>query len=78
VQSHSQYSMCVAIAAYSFALVFPIYLNTVPQAEKQVDPVILSEESPTSSSRSSRHFSIIRRITHSAEVPIAEHVEEAP
>ncbi|KAI9785699.1 MAG: hypothetical protein M1839_008716 [Geoglossum umbratile] len=78
VQRRPQYSLCVAVAAYSFALVFPIYLNIVPQAKRQVDPVVFSESPSTLSSRSSRHFGVIRRIRHSAEVPVAEHVEEAP
>ncbi|KAF7506173.1 hypothetical protein GJ744_012153 [Endocarpon pusillum] len=34
-----RYSFCVAVAAFAAGIVFAIYLNLVPAAKKQVDPV---------------------------------------
>ena len=34
-----QYSFCVPLAAFAFGMVFAIYLNVVPAARNQVDPV---------------------------------------
>lgn len=34
-----KYSFCVAVAAFAVGTVFAIYLNIVPAAKKQVDPV---------------------------------------
>ena len=33
-----QYSMCVAIAAFAFGAIFPMYANAVPRARQSVDP----------------------------------------
>ena len=34
-----RYSYCVLVALFSAGAIFPIYLNVVPAAKKQVDPV---------------------------------------
>jgi len=34
-----QYSYCVNVAVFAFGILFPIYLNVVPKARKQVDPM---------------------------------------
>ncbi|ETN43067.1 uncharacterized protein HMPREF1541_02225 [Cyphellophora europaea CBS 101466] len=34
-----KYSYCVPLAAAAFAMLFPIYLNLVPAAKRQVDPI---------------------------------------
>lgn len=34
-----RYSYCVVVAVYAFGTIFPAYLNLVPAAKKQVDPV---------------------------------------
>ncbi|GAD99801.1 MFS transporter, putative [Paecilomyces variotii No. 5] len=34
-----QYSFCVAVAVFAAGAIFPLYLNLVPAARKQVDPV---------------------------------------
>ncbi|KAB8606244.1 hypothetical protein FH972_025874 [Carpinus fangiana] len=33
-----QYAFCVVVAIFAFASIFPFYLNSVPNAKKQVDP----------------------------------------
>jgi fucose permease len=35
----TRYAMCVTVALFSFGAVFPLYLNLVTAAQKQVDPV---------------------------------------
>jgi fucose permease len=35
----SRYAFCVTVALFSFGAIFPVYLNLVPAAQKQVDPV---------------------------------------
>jgi fucose permease len=35
----SRYAFCVTVALFSFGATFPLYLNLVPAAQKQVDPV---------------------------------------
>ncbi|KAL5346578.1 hypothetical protein ACLOAV_008285 [Pseudogymnoascus australis] len=37
-----QYSFSVIVALFAFGTIYPIYLNLVPMARKQVDPVTLS------------------------------------
>jgi len=39
LQSQGQAAWCVIVAAFSFVLVFSVYLNVVPAVKKQVDPV---------------------------------------
>lgn len=34
-----QYSVCVIVALFAFGLLFPVYLNAMPQAKRQVDPM---------------------------------------
>ena len=34
-----KYALCVIVAVTAFGMVFPTYLNAVPAAKKQVDPV---------------------------------------
>ena len=34
-----RYSFCVPAAVFAFGLLFPIYLNLIPQAKSQVDPI---------------------------------------
>lgn len=34
-----QYSYCVNVAVFAFGILFPLYLNLVPKARKQVDPM---------------------------------------
>lgn len=83
-----RYSLCVAVAVFSFGALMPIYLSLNPAAKKQVDPVhggrnsILRQEMrPTSSYRASRVFTAVTRrkktpseTTASDEATI-EHVE---
>jgi fucose permease len=38
-QAYSKYSFCVPLAAFAFGSIFAIYLNAVPAARNQVDPV---------------------------------------
>jgi fucose permease len=38
-QPYSKYSFCVPLAAFAFGSIFAIYLNVVPAARNQVDPV---------------------------------------
>lgn len=33
------YSLCVPVALFSFGAIFPLYLNLVPAAKRQVDPI---------------------------------------
>ncbi|KAI9867270.1 MAG: hypothetical protein M1813_009548 [Trichoglossum hirsutum] len=67
-----QYSMCVAVAAYSLALIFPVYLNIIPKAKRQIDPVAPPGILPASSCRSSRRFGLVHRVRNSAKTPIVE------
>ena len=64
-----QYSFCVIVALFAFGLLFPVYLNLVPAARHQVDPMKpldldrdgeMEEERPdTPIRRLSRRFSVI-------------------
>lgn len=39
-RTHSvKYSYCVMVAVFAFGMIFPLYLNFVPAARKQVDPI---------------------------------------
>ncbi|KAI9801270.1 MAG: hypothetical protein M1833_002840 [Piccolia ochrophora] len=72
-----QYAMCVVVAVYSFGALFPIYLNVLPAAKRQVDPVIdLSRPSTPGSSASRTLSSIFRRKKQSSDLPTAEHIEQ--
>ena len=53
VASYGQrYSFCVVLAASAGGIVFPAYLETVPKAKRQVDPVHVPERSlPTTNGR---------------------------
>ncbi|TVY32302.1 Glucose/galactose transporter, partial [Lachnellula subtilissima] len=55
-----RYSYCVIVALFSFGLIYPVYLNVVPKARRQVDPVkeCVGDERPeTPIRRFSRRFS---------------------
>ncbi|TVY38746.1 L-fucose-proton symporter [Lachnellula occidentalis] len=83
-----QYSYCVIVALFSFGLLFPIYLNFVPKARRQVDPMEEEPDDPdderpeTPIRRFSRRFSVImnklgggKNGLSSADLPIVEHRE---
>jgi fucose permease len=62
-----KYSYCVIVALFAFSIVFPVYLNLVPMARRQVDPVKRTglpsaegEERPeTPIHRLSKRFSVV-------------------
>jgi len=80
-----QYSYCVIVALFCFGILYPVYLNFVPKARRQVDPIKDkdSDDRPeTPIRRLSKRFSVI--ITKfggggngpsSPELPIVEHRE---
>ncbi|KAJ9642430.1 hypothetical protein H2199_004811 [Coniosporium tulheliwenetii] len=84
------YAYCVVIAAYAFGILFPLYVNAVPKARRQVDPPPGSgssggsgDDSPPSSSsgrasRMSKAFAgLAKRNKRSEEsdLPTTEHKE---
>ncbi|TVY22574.1 L-fucose-proton symporter [Lachnellula hyalina] len=79
-----RYSYCVIVALFSFGLLYPVYLNVVPKARRQVDPVkegVGDERPETPIRRLSRRFSdIISKIgggknESSPDLPVVEHRE---
>ncbi|TVY84482.1 L-fucose-proton symporter [Lachnellula suecica] len=83
-----QDSYCVIVALFSFGSIFPIYLNFVPKARRQVDPAKDSdpddERPETPIRRLSKRLSIIiskfgggKSGPDSPELPIVEHREES-
>jgi hypothetical protein len=86
-----QYSFCVPLAAFAFGSIFAIYLNVVPAARNQVDPVhehrdrqrharkALTGASSGFDMASPRHqfglTGILARRKHKADGPSSEHVE---
>ena len=40
----NQYAWCIMVACFSCSLVFSAYLNLVPKAQRQVDPVLRKRE----------------------------------
>lgn len=84
-----KYSLCVIVAATAFGIVFPIYLNAVLAAKKQVDPVHEDLSQLPVSRKPGRRAGMQRRINHVLtdrvkrrrrktmhDVPTVEHVEE--
>ena len=59
----TQYSYCVAVAAFSFGAIFPIYANLFPNARLQLDPpkrsAILQERSKSTMSSISRQVTAL-------------------
>jgi len=81
-----QYAFCVVVAAFAFGTIFPVFLNLVPQARKQVDPVKNfgglnedtsppSPESPASRRGSKFWEGLKMRQKESEDLPSAEHKE---
>ncbi|TVY14212.1 L-fucose-proton symporter [Lachnellula arida] len=80
-----QYSYCVIVALFSFGLLYPVYLNLVPKARRQVDPVKEEPEDErpeTPIRRFSRRFSVIvnkfgggKNGFSGTDLPVVEHRE---
>ena len=75
-----QYSYSVVVAVFAFGALFPIYLNLLPPAKRQVDPVTPRRSTlnmpTTASRRASRALGgMFKRKNHSADLPSTEHVE---
>ncbi|KAI9797392.1 MAG: hypothetical protein M1825_006007 [Sarcosagium campestre] len=75
-----QYAMSVVVAVYTVGALYPIYLNVVPAAKKQVDPMG-DENSPLSpGSRASRALSVVtgqRKRSSNGLSTVAETVEDS-
>jgi fucose permease len=80
-----QYSYCVIVALFCFGIVYPSYLNLVPKARRQVDPIKETDDNErpeTPIRRLSKRFSVIiskfgggGNGLSSPELPIVEHRE---
>jgi fucose permease len=76
-----QYSYCVIVALFSFGMMYPLYLNFVPKARRQVDPVKeeRGDRPETPIRRFSKHFSVIISKFggggSNPELPVVEHRE---
>lgn len=74
-----QYSFCVVVAIYTFGAIFPLYLNLIPAAKKQVDPIDTGQHVhglSASPRRASRAISaIFGRKKTTNDLPTTEHVE---
>ena len=81
-----QRSLCVAVAAFAFGALLPLYTLLVPAARAQVAPIYTvhiprdyssSNECPTSSSRLSKVFSaVVKRKKRLSDLPTANHIED--
>ncbi|KZF25820.1 MFS general substrate transporter [Xylona heveae TC161] len=80
------YTFSVVVALFAFGSIFPLYLNLVPAAKRQVDPR-LSEDDETSSTRrpsllsarrASRFFqaTALKWKKRLSDTPVSEHVEK--
>ena len=62
------YSFCVVVAASAGGIVFPIYLETVPKAKRQVDPVHKPKPAlPTTERRGSLRERVLSFISEKAK-----------
>lgn len=70
-KSHSvQYSWCVMLAVFSFGTIFPLYLNFVPAARKQVDPIHEKRDRRRRTRNALRSNSVISEASSSAQFGI--------
>ncbi|OXV07902.1 hypothetical protein Egran_04334 [Elaphomyces granulatus] len=61
MQQGTPYSFCVTMAMFAFGSIFPLYLNFVPAARKQVDPIPNETlRSPCAQMRRQRHGIVCR------------------
>ncbi|KAI9676799.1 MAG: hypothetical protein M1829_002894 [Trizodia sp. TS-e1964] len=76
------YSFCVVVALFSFGLIFPIYLNAVPAAKRQVDIIDLNSGpefpighngAPRKNIRKGHRGSAWKRQPTTSERPIISH-----
>lgn len=78
-----RYGFCVAVAAFAFGLLLPLYATVVPDARRQVDPVHKPSSAgsspmcPTMSMKISKAINArFSKGNRSLDFPAGEHVEE--